>query len=150
MNLEMERDKKRMDAKEYLEQARDINIFIENKLEQVTSLRNLATKVNSALSPVPPSGNSRGDRLENIISEMVDLEKEIDEDVDRLVALKRNILKAINRIEDSKERMVLEMRYLNFKDWPDIADKTGVRLRRVYQIHRDALEHIELPDEIIS
>lgn len=150
MNLEMERDKKRMDAKEYLEQARDINIFIENKLEQVTSLRNLATKVNSALSPVPPSGTSQGNRLENIISEMVDLEKEIDEEVDRLVALKRNILKAINRIEDSKERMVLEMRYLNFKDWPDIADKTGVRLRRVYQIHRDALEHIELPDEIIS
>ena len=58
MKQETEGEEKRMEAKAYLEQARNINIQIDSKLEQVSSLRQLAIKASSTLSPVPPSGTS--------------------------------------------------------------------------------------------
>ena len=44
MKPETEGEEKRMEAKAYLEQARNINIQIDSKLEQVSSLRQLAIK----------------------------------------------------------------------------------------------------------
>ena len=44
MKQETEGEEKRMEAKAYLEQARNINIQIDSKLEQVSSLRQLAIK----------------------------------------------------------------------------------------------------------
>ena len=56
MKQDLEGEEKRMKAKAYLEQARNINIQIDSKLEQVSALRQLAIKASSTLSPVPPSG----------------------------------------------------------------------------------------------
>ena len=44
MKQESEGEEKRMEAKAYLEQARNINIQIDSKLEQVSALRQLAIK----------------------------------------------------------------------------------------------------------
>ena len=56
MKQDLEGEEKRMEAKSYLEQARNINIQIDSKLEQVSALRQLAIKASSTLSPVLPSG----------------------------------------------------------------------------------------------
>ena len=53
------------------------------------------------------------------------MEHEVDEAIDGLVELKGNIMKAINRVPDERERVVLELRYLAFKDWAAIADTLG-------------------------
>ena len=45
-----------MNAKEYLSQARWLDMRINSKLAQVDSLHSLATKATSTLSDVPPSG----------------------------------------------------------------------------------------------
>ena len=54
MKPETEGEEKRMEAKAYLEQARNINIQIDSKLEQVSSLRQLAIKASSTLSAGHP------------------------------------------------------------------------------------------------
>ena len=46
-----------MTVKEYLSQAYRIDQRINSKLEQVASLRALATKATSTLSDTPPSGS---------------------------------------------------------------------------------------------
>ena len=101
MKQDLEGEEKRMKAKAYLEQARNINIQIDSKLEQVSALRQLAIKASSTLSPVP----------------------------------------------DARERVVLELRYLAFKDWASIADALGLHIRQVYRLHDEALKHIEIPGE---
>lgn len=136
-----------MEAKAYLEQARNINLQIDSKLEQVSALRQLATKASSALSPVPPSGTPNPHRLEETIAKMMDMEHEVDEAIDGLVELKGNIMKAINRVPDERERVVLELRYLAFKDWAAIAETLGLHVRQVYRLHEEALKNIEIPDE---
>ena len=80
-----------MEAKAYLEQARNINLQIDSKLEQVSALRRLATKASSALSPVPPSGTPNPHRLEETIAKMMDMEHEVDEAIDGLVEVEEQM-----------------------------------------------------------
>jgi DNA-directed RNA polymerase specialized sigma subunit len=108
-------------------------------------LRQLAIKASSTLSPVPPSGKPDPHRLEKTITRMMDMEHEVDEDIDHLVDLKADIMKAISRVPDARERVVLELRYLAFKDWASIADAIGLHIRQVYRLHDEALKHIEIP-----
>ena len=49
----------------------------------------------------------------------------MDEAIDVLVELKADIMKTISRVPDARERVVLELRYLAFKDWASIADAWG-------------------------
>lgn len=147
MSPENEGEDKSMEAKAYLERARNINLQIDSKLEQVYALRQLATKATSALSPVPPSGTPNPHRLEETIARMMDMEHEVDEAIDGLVELKADIMKAISRVPDDRERVVLELRYLAFRDWAAIAETLGLHVRQVYRLHEDALKNIEIPDE---
>ena len=147
MKREPEGEEKCMETKEYLEQARNINIQIDSKLEQVSALRQLAIKASSTISPVPPSGTPDPHRLEKTITRMMDMEHEVDEDIDHLVQLKADIMKAVSRVPDDRERVVLELRYLAFKDWASIADALGLHVRQVYRLHDEALRHIEIPGE---
>lgn len=145
MSPENEGEDKSMEAKAYLEKARNINLQIDSKLEQVYALRQLATKATSALSPVPPSGTPNPHRLEETIARMMDMEHEVDEAIDGLVELKADIMKAISRVPDDRERVVLELRYLAFRDWAAIAETLGLHVRQVYRLHEDALKNIEVP-----
>lgn len=145
MSPENEGEDKSMEAKAYLEKARNINLQIDSKLEQVYALRQLATKASSALSPVPPSGTPNPHRLEETIARMMDMEHEVDEAIDGLVELKADIMKAISRVPDDRERVVLELRYLAFRDWAAIAETLGLHVRQVYRLHEEALKNIEIP-----
>ena len=71
----------------------------------------------------------------------------MDEAIDVLVELKADIMKTISRVPDARERVVLELRYLAFKDWASIADALGLHVRQVYRLHDEALRHIEIPGE---
>lgn len=73
-----------MTVKEYLGQAYRIDQRINSKLEQVGSLRALATKATSTMSDTPPSGSRNVQSMESIIVKIIDLENEINEDIDML------------------------------------------------------------------
>jgi DNA-directed RNA polymerase specialized sigma subunit len=129
-------------AKEYLAQAYRIDQRINSKLEQVASLRELATKATSTLSDMPhnPTWNTRS--MENIICKMVDLENEINTDIDNLVDLKGGIMTAIKRIENPESQMLLELRYLCFKSWEQIAVDMGYNSKYIFRLHDKALEKV--------
>ncbi len=63
MSEEIKGEMDYMQVKAYLEQARNINIQIDSKLEQVSALRQLARKATSTLRLVPPSGTPNPHRL---------------------------------------------------------------------------------------
>lgn len=133
-----------MTAREYLNQAYRIDQRINSKLEQIASLRGLATKATSTLSDLPHNTTSQAFSMENIICKMVDLENEINNDIDNLLDLKSDIVTAIKRIENPKSRMLLELRYLCFKSWEQIAVDMGYSLQHIYRIHDQALRSINL------
>jgi len=103
-----------MTVKEYLGQSYRIDQRINSKLEQVGSLRALATKATSTMSDTPPSGSRNVQSMESIIVKIIDLENEINEDIDMLVDLKREIVGVIKRIENTESQTLLELLYLGF------------------------------------
>ena len=132
-----------MTAKEYLGQAYRLDQRINSKLEQVTSLRDLATKATSTLSDVAPSGTRNVHRMEDIIVKIVDLENEINRDIDNLVDLKREMVSVIKALTDPEYQTILELRYLCFKSWEQIAVELRYSIHHLYKLHNAALEVCE-------
>lgn len=136
-----------MIAKEYLGQAYRIDQRINSKLEQITSLRGLATKATTTLSDMPHNPNRSFHSMENIIDKMLDIENEINADIDTLVELKREIVKVIKRIDNPEYQTLLELRYLCFKSWEQIAVDMGYELRYLHKLHGRALEQCTINHE---
>ena len=118
-----------MTAKEYMEQARYLDMQINSKIEQIRNLNELANRNTS--------------RMEETVVKIIDLESEIDRDIDTLVNLKREIMRVVNRIEPAEYRTILEMRYLQFKKWEQIALLRSTDLRWVYRMHGRALNEVQ-------
>ena len=136
-----------MTTKEYLAQAYRIDQRINSKLEQIVSLRELATKATSTLSDTPPSGSRNVHSMEGIIVKMMELENEINADIDVLVDLKKEIMSIIKKINNPEQQTLLELRYLCFKTWEQIAVDMGYSIQNAYKVHDRALENIIAPKE---
>ena len=129
-----------MKAKEYLSQAYRLDQRIDAKIEQVMSLRNLAAKATSTLSDAAPSGTQNVHRMEDIVIKIIDLEEEINADIDSLVDLKREIMRVIKALPNPEYQTLLELRYLCFKSWEQIAVMLDYDLRYTHKLHNRALE----------
>ena len=138
-----------MTTKEYLAQAYRIDQRINSKLEQIVSLRELATKATSTLSDTPPSGSRNVHSMEGIIVKMMELENEINADIDVLVDLKKEIMSIIKKINNPEQQTLLELRYLCFKTWEQIAVDMGYSIQNAYKVHDRALENIVVPNDKI-
>lgn len=137
--------KPKLSAKDYLSQAYRIDQRINSKIEQVQSLRDLAEKASATLSDVPPSKGSRNvHRMEDVIAKMVDMESEISADMKRLLNLKHEIVTVISCVESPELQTLLELRYLCFKTWEQIAVALHFDLRWVHRLHNRALNEVEL------
>ena len=132
-----------MTAKEYLNQAYRIDERINSKLEQVRSLRDLAEKATSTLSFTPNSGTRNVHRMEDIIAKMADMESEINTDVEQLLETKRLVREAINAVDNITYRTLLELRYLCFKTWDDIAAAMNYDYRYLFKVHDRAIKTVD-------
>ena len=101
-----------MTAKEYLLQAYLLEERIYSKLMQVERLRGLATKSTAIIRMDLGGGSGDGDFMENTIIRIVDMEREITAEMERLVSLKREIAGVIGQVDDPALQTLLEMRYL--------------------------------------
>lgn len=136
-----------MSAKEYLSQAMYIDQRINSKLEQVMTLRESATKVTQVMSDMPRSSSPNLQQMENTIVKIVDLEREINRDIDRLVDLKAKVRTLIAALDNPEQQLILELRYLCFKQWSAIMKEMGISETSVYRIHGEALKNIVVPEK---
>ena len=134
-----------MTAKEYLGQAYRLDQRINSKLEQVASLNELATKCTSTLTGMPRNPNRGTSTMADAIGKIIDLQAEINRDIDRLVDLKREMVKLIKSVDNTEYQTLLELRYLCFKTWEQIAVDMGYNVRHVYRLHDEAVESIVVP-----
>ena len=134
-----------MTAKEYLNQAYRLDQRINSKLEQVASLRDLATKATATMSGMPGSASPNLHRTQDIIGKIIDLENEINADIDHLVDLKREMVAVIKAVGNPEHQTLLELRYLCFKTWEQIAVDMSYTLAYTFELHKKALNHIQVP-----
>lgn len=131
-----------MTAKEYLNQAYRLNELIASNIRQIEKLRESATNISiGSFDSKVQGGNSSG--FANACDKIIDLQKEIEKDTDQMISLLHEIRTTINKIENADEKLLISLRYLEFKNWTEIADKMGYAERHAKRIHGKALCSVE-------
>jgi len=136
-----------MTAKEYLGQAYRLDQRINSKLEQVQSLRELSVKASATLTDMPRSGTRNVQRMEDIIAKMVDIETEINNDIDDLISTKQEVMSIIKGVAKQEHQSLLELRYMCFKSWEQIACELNYSISWVLKVHHKALRAV---DEVMT
>ena len=137
-----------MTVKEYLGQAYRLDQRINSKLEQLESLNDLATKCTSTLTGMPKNPSRSTSMMADAVAKIVDLQAEINRDIDLLVDLKCEMVRVIKNVDHAEYQTLLELRYLCFKTWEQIAVDMNYSIDNVYRIHRKALCAVSLPKGI--
>ena len=132
-----------MTAKEYLSQAKYLDMRINSKIQQLSSLNDLAKKCTSALSSMPRNASDNTTTMADTINKIIDLQREINDDIDALVDLKRDIMDLIKAVPDQVAQTILEKRYLCLLSWEQIAVDMHYSIQYSFRIHDQALEEID-------
>jgi len=135
-----------MTAKEYLNQAYWLDKRIDSKLEQLSALKDMATKTTSVMSDDVVSHTRNVHSMQDVIAKIIDMQAEINADIDHLVDLKREIMQVIKAVQNPEHQTLLELRYLCFRSWEYVAEELGYNVRHVYRLHDEAVEQITIPE----
>lgn len=131
-----------MTAKEYLTQLNILNRAINVKLETLSQLESLVFATTKALS-FDKIKSSNENTTEKYICSYIDLKTEIQEDIEKLFSLYREIEKTINSVDNEMYRLILELRYINFKTIEEIGEILNYSKRNINYLHKQALKVIE-------
>lgn len=132
-----------MNVQEYFSQAYRLDQRINSKIEQISSLNELATKCTSAMTGMPRNPNRGSSTMADAIIKIIDLQAEINRDIDTLVDLKREMVEVIKAVKCPEFQTLLELRYLCFRSWEQIAVDMGYTIHHLYKLHRSALTEAE-------
>ncbi len=139
-----------MTAKEYLQQAYKLDRLIDSHLEEVRSLRDLATGLSSpALGEKVQSSVSGDASFVKTVESIIRMENRINKEIDQLVALKEQIHDTIAAVSDPRERIILRGRYIDGKTERYLAADLGLDERTVRRLQKHALENLVLPENPI-
>lgn len=131
------------DAKAYLLKIELLDAHINNKLNDLHTLRSLVTKITATVSPVAVSGSGNQDKLGDAIAKIIDLQDEINRKIDSYVDLKREISAILEQVDVADYVRVLHKRYFEYKAWEQIACEMNFSYRNVCYIHGKALQAVE-------
>lgn len=127
-------------AKEYLERIGKHDKAIEKKLDELTSLDSLVKRVTPVMNTTGASCGGNQDKLGDAIAKIVDLRKEVNRDVDILVDMKREAYHILRKLKNEEHYKVLEMRYLQYMSFEQIAVNINRSKRWAEKLHGRALQ----------
>lgn len=132
-----------MTAKEFLNRPWELNQRIKDKLENAERLRQELYGRGISYDNTSHSPNSSMDALGRAVARVVDFEKEADEMIDQLVALKIEVEHQIAVLDDRRYRRILEERYLFFASFDKIAAELGYSKKHIYRLHDEAVNALD-------
>lgn len=128
-----------MTAKDYLKDIRKLDLEIQTLQEQICLLRKNAEGLRAMeLSDMPKGG--KGKDLSDYVAEIADLQMVCVQHVSELIMKKQEAIERIMSIDGSELRNVLLLRYIQCKEWDEIADKLQYNLRTIFRLHGEALK----------
>ena len=127
-----------MTAKDYLKDIRKLDLEIQTLQDQISLLRKNAEGLRAMeLSDMPKGG--KGKDLSDYVAEIADLQMVCVQHVSELIMKKQEAIERIMSIDGSELRNVLLLRYIQCKEWDEIADKLQYNLRTIFRLHGEAL-----------
>lgn len=128
-----------MTAKEYLQQARTLDLLINAKQDELYALRLTATSVSSPVLGDKVKSGSTNNAMQ-IVDKIIALQELINSEVDRLVDLKAEIHEKIEKVYNPQFIALLTDKYINGFTLEQIAERMDKSYETVRGWHGQALQ----------
>ena len=132
-----------MTAKQYLGQLTRLNKMLSNKLSEIYQLRSLASNIGVSFEEDKVQTSGSKDRVGDMVSRIVDLEKEAQAYCDFYTDLRRKVISQIDSMPKETYYTVLFAKYVEDKTFDVIAKEMDYSWRQVIRIHGEALAEFE-------
>ena len=128
--------RKKSETQLFLEQVEKLDAMIKNKLIEQQQWRGIEEDIAESIE---------GEREQSAaVKRCEDVEAELDSIVAQLVAKKKEVTQAIERLDSATEYNVLHMRYIQFKTLQEIADHYGYEYTWATTTHGRALKNLRV------
>lgn len=131
-----------MGIKHQLKQIRLIDLEIKTKIEELDRLNNSFLK-----SPSLKEVNVQESKVslkDDAYVKIINLNDYINDQVDKLIDLKYELIKAIEQLDNSRERTIIWMKYISSKGWDEIAEELKISKTTLFILHDEAIKKIDL------
>lgn len=132
-------------AKKFLKSIRDETLELKELQERYAWLWGEILPKGIRPKDIQVMTSSEPDKLGDNRAEAIDLEKTIEGKMRHLVLKHVRAENYISKLEDSRQRLVLELYYLsvNRRSWTDVADRMGYSESVIYDLHGKALAEMD-------
>ncbi len=129
-----------MTAKQYLSRIRILDIKINNKMSELSMLKSKSTSLQAVVINEDKVQTSPAlDRLGNDVSEILELEEEIRQEIKRYNDIKHKIINEIHSLNNRLYIEILYKRYVEFKSLEEIAVEMNYSYQWIKSNHGYAL-----------
>ena len=132
-----------MDTKQYLQQISRLDRMIQNKLAEISQLRELAMSVSAVKNEERVQNTPNFDKIGTAYCKIEEMEEKLDKLIDEYVDKKNLIISQIDGIENETYYEILFARYIEKKTFEKIADEMTYSFRNVTRLHGRALQEFE-------
>lgn len=131
-------------AVHYLSQVQYIDEMISEKQDIIESMRSSVTGT-SASTEGERVQTSPKDRLGKMCVKIVDLCTQMQDDIDRLLEMKGEVIQTIDQyVTDLKARKLLYLRYIKYMSIETVAHEMRISRRTAYNLHKVAVTDISV------
>ena len=131
-----------MKAKEFLQQLLKIDRQIENKQDEQEHWKSVAAGTASKFGTERVQSSGNPDKMADAIGKYIELEKEITQEIDRLIDKRREITGTIEQL-NYMEYDILYKIYVKYISFDDVAIMYGKSYSWVTTIHGKALKNLQ-------
>lgn len=116
---------------------------LEADLQTLQDLEDLAAKITPPVYSFAPGGGGDGDKIGGAVAKLVDLDKDIQNDIKMLIEALAATRALIKILGDEKLQLILFKRYLNYQRWEVIAADFGYSWQYIHKMHSKALQKLK-------
>ena len=132
-----------MKTKDYLSQVSRLNKMINNKLSEISQLRELSVSISAVGNDEKVQTSPNFDKIGTAIAKIDELENNLDKMIDEYLVKREKIIAQIDTMEEERVYQILFSRYIEKKTFEKIATEMEYSWRQIVRLHGKALQQFE-------
>ena len=132
-----------MKTKDYLSHVSRLNKMINNKLSEISQLRELSVSISAIGNDEKVQTSPNFDKIGTAIAKIDELENNLDKMIDEYLVKRERIIAQIDTMEEESVYQILFSRYIEKKTFEKIATEMEYSWRQIVRLHGKALQQFE-------
>ena len=132
-----------MKTKDYLSQVGRLNKMINNKLSEISQLRELSVSISAIGNDEKVQTSPNFDKIGTAIAKIDELENNLDKMIDEYLVKRERIIAQIDTMEEESVYQIVFSRYIEKKTFEKIATEMEYSWRQIVRLHGKALQQFE-------